>query len=106
MEETERLSLPTHISVAGAEDLRVTPNELRMLKAVTGKTMTDLMGEEADDADRMQAVVWLELRRRGYTPAWEDAGDVAISFTGETPPSDPTRTNTLPDSPRSADSGG
>lgn len=96
--------LPTHIAIANANDVRMSPNELRVLKAVTGRTMTDLMGEEADDADRLQAIVWLELRRRGHLPSWEDAGDVAISFGGETI-SDPSKTDTSPDSPRSVISG-
>lgn len=84
--------LPESITIANPNDLRVSPNELRALKAVTGRSMSDLMGEDADDADRMQAIVWLELRRLGYLPAWDEVGDVAIAF-GETTP-DPTPTDT------------
>jgi hypothetical protein len=86
--------LPERIEVANANDLSVSPNELRALKAATGRTMTALMGDDADDEDRMQAVVWLELRRRGYRPTWDEAGDVSIAFGGSPPESDPTPTAT------------
>ena len=92
MAETERLvTLPTSVE-ANPNDLRLSPNELRALKAETGRTMQDLMGEDADDADRMQAIVWIELRRRGFDASWNDAGDVAIAFT--TPEPDPTSGST------------
>jgi hypothetical protein len=84
--------LPEHVEVKDANDLRVSPNELRALKDETGQSMTSLMGEDADDADRMQAIVWLELRRRGYRPTWNEAGNVSISF--GTPTADPTPTAT------------
>ncbi len=94
MAESEPVTnlLPTHVEVRDANDLRVSPNELRALLAATGRTMTALMGDDADDADRMQAIVWLELRRRGFRPTWDEAGDVAISFGTPTP--DPTETDT------------
>jgi hypothetical protein len=103
--EAEPRPLPTRVDVANISDLSMTPNELRGLKVATGgRPMEALMGAAADDADRMQAIVWLELRRRGFSPSWDDAADVAISFAGAVLP-DPTPTDTTPTSPGSADSG-
>lgn len=66
----------------------MSPNDMRALKAETGRTLSDLM-EGDDDADRVQAVVWLRLRREGYELTWEDAGAVAVEFREDDPP-DPT----------------
>lgn len=106
-EATDKLTLPSRIDVdvASADSLSLTPNELRALKAQTGRTMDDLMGEAADDADRLQAMVWLELRRRGFDVKWNDAADVAIGFGGEPAKPDPTPTDTTPTSRGSVDSG-
>jgi len=104
VEESDLKTLPTQITVDAAPgSISFTPNELRLLKAATGRTMTDLMGENGEDADKMQAVVWIELRRRGHSPSWEDAGDVAIAF--EAPVSDPSQIATSTASPPSATSG-
>src|SRR5262245_62469645 len=79
--------LPDEITISD-KDLRLKPNEMRALKEITGRSLDELMGERADDADRIQALVWLELRRRGHEPSWDAAGDVAVQFEVETP--DPT----------------
>ena len=84
-------ALPESVVVRGTADVRMSPNDMRALKAETGRTLTALM-EGDDDADRMQAVVWLRLRRDGYELSWEDAGTVAIEFQGEDTP-DPTNGN-------------
>ena len=34
-------------------------------KAATGRTLTELTGEQADEADAMQTMAWLHLRRSG-----------------------------------------
>lgn len=97
--------LPELVEVNAAE-MRLSPNELRALKATTGRTMEDLMGEDADEADRLQAMVWVELRRKGYAATWAEAGDVGIGFaTSAAAKSDPTPTDTTPSSPGSAGSG-
>ena len=95
-------ALPTRIEV-DPNDLTISPNELRALRAATGRAMSDLMGESADDEDRMQALVFLALRRQGYRASWQEAGDTAVAFV--TPPSDPTPTDTSPGSRPSAISG-
>ena len=100
---TELKPLPTSVSVSQAGDFRMTPNEMRELKAATGKTLTDLMGDEGEDADRVQALIWLQLRRDGYEPSWEQAGDVSVIYEGEV--ADPTSAAPSKSWPLSADSG-
>ena len=51
--------------------------------------MTDLLGPEADDADRMQTIAWLRLRRDGNPVAWDECGDVGIEINVPDAP-DPT----------------
>jgi len=96
--------LPELVRVDPSAGIRFTPNQLRALKAETGRTMTDLLGEDGDDEDRMQAMVWLELRRQGKAVPWDRCGDVALEFTLPTP--DPTTGGSSTESPRSAGSGG
>jgi hypothetical protein len=93
--------LPEAVTVSG--DFRMTANEMRRLKEVSGRTMTELMGEEADDADRVQAMVWLKLRREGHDPTWDQAGDVGIDYAAPVP--DPTSDEHSKSSPDSAGSG-
>lgn len=82
-------------------NIRLSANEMRTLKAETGKTMTELMG---DELDAMQAMVWLQKRREGDPISWDAAGDIEISF-AETPP-DPGSGGGSPSSPPSAATGG
>jgi hypothetical protein len=79
---------------------RFTPNELRVLKAATGKTLTELQG---DEIDMMQAMAWVSLYRLGHRVEWEVAGDVLIDM-GERQ-ADPTKRESSPDSRASAASG-
>ena len=82
-------ALPDSVLVTQTPDLRMTPNQIRALKAESGRNLSDLMDASADEADRMQAIVWLALRRQGYEASWDDAADVAIEFQGDAAP-DPT----------------
>lgn len=82
---------------------RFSANELRMLKAQTGRTMEQIMGPEADDADRWQTMAWLELRRAGHDVSWNQAGDVQVEIVQEAP--DPTSAGLSPSSPPSATTG-
>lgn len=99
--------LPEEIVVDTANlAIRMTPNELRALKAETGRSMEDLMGEGAEMADRLQAISWLRLRREGYAVSWAEAGDVGVRFeTSEAKPPDPTSGDTSATSPGSVTSG-
>jgi hypothetical protein len=71
----------------------MTPNEMRALKAHTGRPLSELLGGDPNDMDlapdRMQSMVWIALRREGYDVSWEQAGDVLPDMTEFAP--DPTR---------------
>jgi hypothetical protein len=91
--------LPTFVRVSATP--RLSPNELRVLKAMTGRTLETLMN---DEADAMQAMVWLALRRAGHHDVtWDQAGDVEADMTPEPP--DPTPAASSMTSPPSAASG-
>lgn len=97
-------ALPDTIVITQGYSPRMSPNQMRRLKAETGRTMTDLMGDDASDEDRVQTLVWLELRAQGFDVSWERAGDVAVEFRQEQP--DPTSGEPSTSSPGSAASGG
>jgi hypothetical protein len=97
------LELPDTVTLSQAPDMRFSPNDIRQLKAQTGKTLTQLTGEDADEADQMQTMAWLRLRRLGHTVRWDQCGDVTIEFQAETP--DPTNSEPSKDSPPSATTG-
>ncbi len=77
------------VVISEERPLRVSASAMRALAKVTGRSMTDLL-QGADDpdaeADRMQAVAFLELYKRtarlGHIPdpgvLWDQAGDVEI----------------------------
>lgn len=93
--------LPDFIVVSAQPgEFRLSPNELRRLKDETGRTLTELVGDDADEADRMQALVWLKLRRDGYRDVtWDEAGDVEVEYSEPTPdPTNAARSMTSPDS--------
>lgn len=96
-------TLPDFIVVTGTAGFRLSPNQIRALKAETGKTLTELMGDDADDADRMQAAVWLQLRRDGRDVRWNECGDIAVEY--EEPEPDPTSGEPTKSSPDSAATG-
>lgn len=80
--------LPDEVKLTTTAGTRFTPNELRRLKAETGRTMTELLGPEADDGDKMQTLAWLMLTRDGFEVTWADCGDIHIEI--EVPADDPT----------------
>lgn len=67
--------------------LRMTADGMRALKKATGRTMSDM---DDDEADRLQAMAFFELHRRGVRlghladagTLWERAGAVDIDFEG------------------------
>lgn len=81
--------LPDKIKVSG----NMTPNELRRLKELTGRPLSELLGGDPEDVDmapdRMQALVWIALHRDGFDVTWEQAGDV-IPEQAEASAVDPT----------------
>jgi len=92
--------LPDSVEVSQNPDLRMSPNLIRALKAETGKTLDQLLGEGADEADRIQTIVWLQLRRQGFDARWDEVGDVALEYVEEAV--DPTSGEPSTSSPPSA----
>lgn len=97
--------VPESLKIGDAGDMRLSPNDMRELKAATGRKLTELTGEQADEADAMQTMAWLHLRRSGNPVPWELLGDVAIEFEVDVEP-DPTSVAPSPTSPNSAAIGG
>jgi len=69
--------------------LGMSPNEMRAFRGLTGRSVAELEGQAED---QVQAGVWVALRRAGYDPTWEEAGDV-IPIAVEDP-ADPTSSET------------
>ena len=93
--------LPASVRVAGDAPLRFTPNELAMIRAQTGQTITDLL----DGDDRWRVIAWLRLRRVGYPDVqWDELGDIEIELvaTEDQAPRDPTDARSSTTSPPSA----
>lgn len=82
-------ALPESVTITQTSGSRFTPNELRRLKLETGKGLTELLGPGADDADKMQTLVWLRLTREGHVVKWEECADVWVNI--EVEPDDPTK---------------
>src|SRR5262245_18798840 len=82
-QETEKPPLPDHVTVTGAA--RFSANELRQIRAVSGKSMEQLM---EDGADVIQASAYISLRKKGYALSWDEAGDIPVEFVEE--PADPS----------------
>jgi len=100
-------AMPLPESVRISPNMSLTPNEMRLLKEKTGRALNDLIGGDIDDMDaapdRIQSLVWVQLRRDGWELEWEQAGDVRPEF-GEVVP-DPTNAGPSPGSSGSAGSG-
>jgi len=61
-------------------DMRFTPRELRLIREHTGRSYSQIMGDESSD-DRFTVAAWLKARRDGTDIAWDDMDDVLISIT-------------------------
>ena len=110
MAYTQLTSLPRPLpaTVRIEQGTSLSPNEMRTLKELTGRSLTELLGGDIDDIDqapdRIQSLVWVELRRQGYEVTWEQAGDVRPEFVAADP--DPTNAGPSTSSPGSAATGG
>lgn len=100
----ERPQVPEVLKLSAEFGMRFSPNDIRELKAETGKRLSELTGEEADEADQMQTMAWLRLRREGHAVRWSDCGDIAIEFEPEQAP-DPSNAEPSTSSPPSVTSG-
>jgi|SRR5215471_412566 len=71
----------TAIRITG-KALRLSPDGVRALAKATGRSMTELLTDDADEANRFQVIVFADLHRRfsrsGHMPdaatLWEMAG--------------------------------
>jgi hypothetical protein len=91
-------ALPQTIAIPDTAE-GMTPNEMRKLKQASGRRLDELFGDEADLDDKTQALVWIQLRRGGYDPSWDDAGDVMPVGREEQPdPSSGARSTSSPPS--------
>jgi hypothetical protein len=100
------MTLPKSVRVS--EGMTLTPNEMRELKAATGRSLSDLLGGDAEDMDkapdRIQSLVWIALRREGHDCTWDEAGDVQPDSSPV--PLDPTKPANSNSSPLSVATGG
>lgn len=105
---------PVEIS---AGNLRLSADAIRALKKATGRTMTELLDDDDDEAAKFQVMGFGELYRRAVrnmhdgrvtdppdaAELWERAGAVELEFVNERP--DPTNGEPSKTSPSSADIG-
>jgi hypothetical protein len=80
------------VEVGQDHPLRLSAEALRSLKKATGRNLSDLLGDDDDDAARFQVMAFAELYRRersrpewhGHVPdadsLWERAGQVELDF--------------------------
>jgi hypothetical protein len=98
-----QVTVPDEVTLTKAEiqNPRFTPRELRLIREYTGKSLTDLLGDEHGD-DKFTVFGWLKLRRLGVELAWEEMDDVVLSFDMNDPVPDPTNGRPATTSPSSA----
>ncbi len=80
------------VEVGEDHPLRLSAEALRSLKKATGRSLTDLLGDDDDEVSRFQVIAFAELFRRersrpewhGHVPdaasLWERAGRVELAF--------------------------
>jgi len=92
--------------------LRLSADAIRALVKATGRTITDLLGDDDDEANRVQVMAFAELHRRyarlGHLPdageLWQRAALVPVDFMAPTT-ADPLGAESSTISPHSADTG-
>ena len=73
--------LPEVLHLTSADSSRVpSPGTLRALKAQTGKGWEELMGPDADAADRFQTLIWTRLRRDRPALRWDECAEVELQI--------------------------
>jgi hypothetical protein len=86
---TSRARHDDPVTIDAGKPLRLSAEAIRALKKATGRTMTDLLQDEDDDANRFQVMAFAELHRRyaaaGHLPdageLWERSGSVELEIT-------------------------
>lgn len=101
--QPQRPALPDVIEIDPTEGMPPhSARETSLLAQLSGKKLEELVGDNADQGDRERVLVWFRLRRLGYEPTWDEAGDVLINYVLPNPPSGGASTG----SPPSATTGG
>jgi hypothetical protein len=78
---TEQNGVPAFVELMQGGALGFSPNELRLLKVTTGKSL-----QEMDEADTTQVAVWIKLRREGHDVSWDQCGDIEVRYVPVDPP--------------------
>jgi hypothetical protein len=99
------------VEISPGRPLRISADSLRALRKASGRSMSELMADDEDEALRFQVMGFAELYRRysraGHLPdageLWERAGLVELVFLPEQ--LDPTNGEPSTTSPPSADIG-
>lgn len=110
---TSRDYLDEPIEVGADHPLRLSAEGLRALKKATGRTLSDLVNDDEDEAARFQVLAFAELHRRaartGHLPdageLWERAGVIELDFVAAER-LDPLDARSSTTSPPSAATGG
>ena len=98
--------LPEVLYITTADATRVpSPGTLRALKAETGKDWDEMMGPDADAADRFQTTIWVKLRRDRPALRWDECADVELEINDAAVTPDPLESSDSETSRRSAGSG-
>lgn len=66
--------LPTEVDIDAERPPRHTPREMSLVESMAGKRFQDFGIGEAE-----QAMAWFQLRRLGFDPTWEQAGDIFVN---------------------------
>jgi len=104
-----RPETPAVVKFDATEARRVpSPGTMRALKAETGRGWDELMGGDADPADRFQTMIWMKLRREIPGLTWTDCAEIESEISDETTvdPTQLVRPGASVTSPDSAVSGG
>ena len=95
------------VMVSASHPLRLSADAMRSLTKATGRTMSELLQDDQDEANRVQVMAFAQLHRRaaaaGHLPdaaeLWERAGLVEVEFQGEAvDPTEGASSGTLPPS--------
>lgn len=107
-----RQELPDLVRIDALDQRKIpSPGTMRAIKAETGRSWDELVGEHADTADRFQTMIWIKLRREIPDLRWDDCAEIEIEIDEGTVAAalDPTRLAGSPgsdSSPASVGSGG
>lgn len=92
--------LPTTIELDPAHLPRHTPREMQLVEAELGKPAGEMTVGEGE-----QAMAFFALRRLGYDPSWEQAGDVLVDQVTPGPPNGEPASDGTTSSPDSVGTG-